>query len=88
MFGTCGLSPGFKLHLMALRIPVGYWSVPLTSSDTNFSTSFAPYIPGAWPYLLRALDWATTYSLHVVVDLHGAPGKVFLYRAMFNMMST
>jgi glucan 1,3-beta-glucosidase len=56
-------------------IPLGYWSVPLTSADTNYTTSVAPYIPGAWPYLLRALSWAKKYSLHVILDLHGAPGS-------------
>ena len=56
-------------------IPIGYWSIPLTSSDTNTSTSTAPYIPGAWTYLLQALTWARTYSIHVILDLHGAPGS-------------
>ncbi|THH14218.1 hypothetical protein EW146_g6094 [Bondarzewia mesenterica] len=54
--------------LTHVRIPVGYWSVP-----TNDSVE--PYIPGAWPYLLRALQWANKYSIHVVLDLHGAPGS-------------
>lgn len=58
-----------------VRIPLGYWSVPLTSADTNQSTSVAPYTPGAWPYFLQALTWARNNSVHVVVDLHGAPGS-------------
>ncbi|KAF9557434.1 glycoside hydrolase family 5 protein [Agrocybe pediades] len=58
-----------------VRIPIGYWSIPLTSSDTSESTSVAPYIPGAWTYLLRALDWAEIHNIHVIVDLHGAPGS-------------
>ena len=53
---------------------MGYWSIPLTPADTNFSTSFAPYIPGAWPHILRSLNWARANSLHVIFDLHGAPG--------------
>lgn len=57
------------------RIPLGYWSVPITSNDTNFNTSVSPYIPGAWPYLLQALNWAKNNSLHVILDLHGAPGS-------------
>ena len=56
-------------------IPIGYWSIPLTSSDTNTSTSIAPYTAGAWPYLLQALTWARMHSLHVIVDIHGAPGS-------------
>lgn len=57
------------------RMQIGYWSVPLTSSDTNYTTSVSPYIPGAWPYLLQALNWARKYQLHVILDLHGAPGS-------------
>lgn len=57
------------------RIPLGYWSVPLTSPDTNYTTSVSPYTPGAWPYFLQALGWARNHSIHVIVDLHGAPGS-------------
>ncbi|KLO17187.1 glycoside hydrolase family 5 protein [Schizopora paradoxa] len=46
-----------------VRIPLGFWS------------SVAPYIPGAWPYLLKALNWAKANSLNVILDLHGAPGS-------------
>ena len=59
----------------AYRMQIGYWSVPITSADTNFTTSVDPYIPGAWPYLLRALGWAKKHGLHVILDLHGAPGS-------------
>ncbi|KAF8638329.1 hypothetical protein AX17_002349 [Amanita inopinata Kibby_2008] len=58
-----------------VRIPLGYWSVPLTPADTNTSTSIEPYTPGAWPYLLRGLNWAQNHGIHVIVDLHGAPGS-------------
>ncbi|KAF9052397.1 glycoside hydrolase family 5 protein [Hymenopellis radicata] len=58
-----------------VRIPVGYWSVPMTANDTTFGTSVSPYIPGAWPYLLQALNWARAHQIHVIVDLHGAPGS-------------
>ncbi|KAJ7274414.1 glycoside hydrolase family 5 protein [Mycena haematopus] len=58
-----------------VRIPVGYWSVPLTSTDTNGSFSVEPYTPGAWPYLLKALNWAKQYNVHTIIDLHGAPGS-------------
>ena len=52
---------------------LGYWSVPITTADTNYTTSVEPYVPGAWPYLLRALGWARAHGLHVILDLHGAP---------------
>ncbi|KAG6873936.1 hypothetical protein C0995_008975 [Termitomyces sp. Mi166 len=58
-----------------VRIPLGYWSVPLTSSDTNGSTNVAPYTPGAWPYLLKGLNWAKKHSINVILDIHGAPGS-------------
>ncbi|KAG6820953.1 hypothetical protein H0H93_009189 [Arthromyces matolae] len=58
-----------------VRIPLGYWSVPLTSSDTNGTTDIAPYTSGAWPYLLKGLNWAKKYSLNVILDIHGAPGS-------------
>lgn len=54
---------------------IGYWSVPITSADTNYTTSVDPYIPGAWPYLLQALNWAKQNGIHVILDLHGAPGS-------------
>ncbi|KAK7690700.1 hypothetical protein QCA50_005799 [Cerrena zonata] len=58
-----------------VRIPLGYWSVPMTSADTNFTTSVAPFTPGAWPYFVQALNWAKQNGLHTIVDLHGAPGS-------------
>ncbi|KAJ7756388.1 glycoside hydrolase [Mycena maculata] len=61
--------------LTHVRIPFGFWSVPLTSADTNGSTSVAPYTSGAWPYLLTALNWAQQTGLYVILDLHGAPGS-------------
>ena len=54
---------------------IGYWSIPITTADTNYTTLVDPYIPGAWPYLLRALGWARKHSIHVILDLHGAPGS-------------
>ncbi|KAF7327738.1 Glycoside hydrolase family 5 protein [Mycena kentingensis (nom. inval.)] len=58
-----------------VRIPVGYWSVPITSADTDEDTSSAPYVTGAWPYLLKGLNWARAHGVHVILDLHGAPGS-------------
>ncbi|KAL1739276.1 glycoside hydrolase superfamily, partial [Schizophyllum fasciatum] len=61
--------------LTHVRIPLGYWSVPMTSSDTNTSTSVSPYLDGAWPYLLRGLNWARAHGVRAIVDIHGAPGS-------------
>ena len=54
--------------IIEISIPVGYWSVP-----TNASVS--PFIPGAWPYIQRAVGWARSHGLHAIIDLHGAPGS-------------
>ncbi|KAF9532615.1 glycoside hydrolase family 5 protein [Crepidotus variabilis] len=58
-----------------VRIPIGYWSIPLTSSDTKESTDSSPYVTGAWDFLLRAVSWANNHGLQVIIDLHGAPGS-------------
>ncbi|RDB26208.1 Glucan 1,3-beta-glucosidase [Hypsizygus marmoreus] len=58
-----------------VRIPLGYWSVPLTSADTDGPTHVDPYIPGGWPYLVKALGWAKKHSIRVIIDIHGAPGS-------------
>ncbi|GAB5037176.1 glucan-beta-glucosidase [Nannochloropsis oceanica] len=52
-----------------LRIPIGYWILGkewLLPGDT--------YQPGGWPYLERALGWASELGLKCIIDLHGAPG--------------
>ncbi|KAL4252280.1 glycosyl hydrolase 5 (cellulase A) family protein [Abortiporus biennis] len=61
--------------LTHVRMQIGYWSIPITSADTNYTTDVDPYIPGAWPYLLQALNWAKQHDIHVILDLHGAPGS-------------
>ncbi|KII89968.1 glycoside hydrolase family 5 protein [Plicaturopsis crispa FD-325 SS-3] len=58
-----------------VRVPLGYWSVPLPSGKGNSTVNVSPYIPGAWTYLLRALNWAKSRGIHVILDLHGAPGS-------------
>ena len=47
----------------------------MTSADTNYSTSISPYLDGAWPYLLRGLNWARAHGVRCIVDVHGAPGS-------------
>ncbi|KAG8828955.1 exo-1,3-beta-glucanase [Serendipita sp. 399] len=57
-----------SVGLNHVRLPISYWSVPI-AQDTS------PYITGAWPYILQALDWANAHGLYVILDLHGAPGS-------------
>jgi len=50
-----------------VRIPIGYWSVSPIDGD--------PYVQGAYDYLGKALDWANSQGIKVMIDLHGAPGS-------------
>lgn len=50
-----------------IRIPIGYWAFEVGPGE--------PFIQGQLPYLQSAVQWASTYGLHVIVDLHGAPGS-------------
>ncbi|OJJ86403.1 glucan 1,3-beta-glucosidase, partial [Aspergillus glaucus CBS 516.65] len=53
--------------LTHVRIPVGYWAViPLNDE---------PYVNGQLDFLDRAVFWAQSAGLQVIVDLHGAPGS-------------
>lgn len=54
---------GFNL----VRIPIGYWAFDMLDDD--------PYVLGAQDYLDKAIEWAHTYDLKVLIDLHGAPGS-------------
>ncbi|KZS93506.1 glycoside hydrolase family 5 protein [Sistotremastrum niveocremeum HHB9708] len=50
-----------------VRIPIGYWAFQVGPGE--------PYHTGQLPYLQKAVSWAGTYGLKVIVDLHGAPGS-------------
>ena len=46
-----------------MRLPIGYWAFDVSAGE--------PYIQGQLPYLTKAVNWARTYGLKVIVDLHG-----------------
>jgi glucan 1,3-beta-glucosidase len=48
--------------------PVGYWNI-VDILD------FEPYVPGAYPYLIRAIHWAYEFGIKATIDLHGVPGS-------------
>ncbi len=50
-----------------VRIPIGYWSVTPLPGD--------PYVQGAYEYLAKAIGWAESNNIMVMIDLHGAPGS-------------
>lgn len=57
--------------LTHVRIPVGYWAViPLNDE---------PYVNGQLDFLDRAVFWAQSAGLQVIVDLHG--GMFTFFRA-------
>ena len=58
-----------------LRIPMSYWIRRGYGYDGMELQEDEPYIPGAWPYFVRACHWARKYNLTVWADLHGAPGS-------------
>jgi glucan 1,3-beta-glucosidase len=55
-------------RLNHVRIPIGYWAY----YDVRPGE---PFIQGQRDYLLKAISWAQTYNIKVIVDLHGAPGS-------------
>ncbi|KAK4971112.1 hypothetical protein LTR66_011519, partial [Elasticomyces elasticus] len=50
-----------------VRIPIGYWSVSPIDGE--------PYVQGAYEVFGKALDWAQSAGVKVMIDLHGAPGS-------------
>ena len=61
----------------AVRIPVGHWIFGSASDypyHERYGMDLHPYVDGGLERLDRAFDWAETYGLMVLVDLHCAPG--------------
>ncbi|CAM0948215.1 unnamed protein product [Alopecurus aequalis] len=54
--------------LNAVRIPVGWW----IASDPNPP---APFVGGSLQALDNAFTWAERHNIHVIIDLHAAPGS-------------
>jgi glucan 1,3-beta-glucosidase len=56
-----------KAGLNHVRIPIGYWAVQPQSGD--------PYVQGQLAVLDKAVGWAKSAGLKILLDLHGAPGS-------------
>ncbi|KAF9015697.1 exo-1,3-beta-glucanase [Cyathus striatus] len=50
-----------------VRLPIGYWAFDVSAGE--------PYVQGQLPYLQKAVTWAASHGLKLIVDLHGAPGS-------------
>lgn len=63
------------IGINAVRIPVGHW---IFGCDYPYHRSYGasahPYVDGGIDILDRAFLWANEFDLHVVLDLHAAPG--------------
>jgi glucan 1,3-beta-glucosidase len=64
-----------KTGINAVRIPIGHWIFgPGYPYHSAYGGSSHPYVEGGIAVLDRAFDWAEEYGLHIVLDLHAAPG--------------
>jgi aryl-phospho-beta-D-glucosidase BglC (GH1 family) len=72
-----------ECRLNHVRIPIGYWAFDVSDGE--------PYVQGQLPYLDKAIGWAETYGLKVIVDLHGKqlptsfyqPSSMYLLYVMY-----
>jgi len=59
----------------AVRIPLGHW---IFGPDYPYHRSYGenryPFVTGGIDILDQAFDWADELGLHIVLDLHAAPG--------------
>lgn len=59
----------------AVRIPVGHWIFgPPYPYHAKYGANPHPFVTGGIDVLDRAFTWATESGLHVILDLHAAPG--------------
>jgi glucan 1,3-beta-glucosidase len=59
----------------AVRIPLGHWIFgPGYPYHRAYGANPSPYAAGGIGVLDRAFDWAEECGLHVLLDLHAAPG--------------
>ena len=59
----------------AVRIPVGHWIFgPDYPYHWKYGSNPHPFVTGGIEVLDQAMSWAQEFGLHVVIDLHAAPG--------------
>lgn len=63
------------IGINAVRIPIGHWIFgPGYPYHRAYGALSHPFVEGGIEILDLAFDWAEAYGLHVVLDLHAAPG--------------
>lgn len=64
-----------KIGINAVRIPFGHW---ILGDDYPYHPSYGairyPFVKGGIDVLDNAFRWAEEFGLHIVLDLHAAPG--------------
>jgi glucan 1,3-beta-glucosidase len=64
-----------NVGINAVRIPVGHW---IFGPDYPYHEKYAPhrypFVTGGTEVLDRAFDWAEEFNIHIMLDLHAAPG--------------
>jgi glucan 1,3-beta-glucosidase len=55
----------------AVRLPLGYWCV---EGLETLGLSYEPFVGPCMQYLDQAVKWCRELGLHLVLDLHAAPG--------------
>jgi hypothetical protein len=63
------------IGINTVRLPLGYWSL---GPDFTYGTDFAAVAEvysGSWWRVKRAISWAASHGIGVLVDFHGAPGS-------------
>lgn len=69
-----------SVGINTVRLPLGYWHIGPEEekgtwmAETLYESVVGVYV-GAWPRVLRAINWAARYNIGVLIDLHGAPGS-------------
>lgn len=66
------------LGINTVRLPLGYWHIGTGETDWVKGTMYEGVrdsYSGAWPRVLRVVNWAAKHGIGVLIDLHGAPGS-------------
>ena len=69
---ACRLDTGLGTLVEVNTVEV---SLPAPLGSYHGAAPGEPYIQGQLPYLDKAVDWAGSYGLKVIIDLHGVPGS-------------